>query len=62
MVHIYNGILLIPKKEWNNATCSNMNGTRDDHYKWSKSERGRQIPYDIFICGISNITQTDSQT
>ena len=24
-----------------------MNGTRDSHTKWSKSERERQIPYDI---------------
>ena len=23
-----------------------MNGPRDDHIKWSKSERERQIPYD----------------
>ena len=24
-----------------------MDATRDDHTKWSKSERERQIPYDI---------------
>ena len=24
-----------------------MNGTRDSHTKWNKSERERQIPYDI---------------
>ena len=24
-----------------------MDGTRDSHTKWSKSERERQIPYDI---------------
>ena len=24
-----------------------MDGTRDSHTEWSKSERGRQIPYDI---------------
>ena len=35
------------KKEWNNAICSNMDATRDYHTKWSKSERERQIPYDI---------------
>ena len=23
------------KKEWNNAICSNINGPRDDHTKWS---------------------------
>ena len=47
VVHIYNGILLNHKKEWNNAICSNMNGPRDYHTKWSKSERARQISYDI---------------
>ena len=35
-----------PYKEWNNAICSNMDGPRDYHTKWSKSERERQIPYD----------------
>ena len=33
VVHIYNGILLSYKKEWNKATCSNMNGPRDFHIK-----------------------------
>ena len=27
--------------------CSNMDGTRESHTKWSKSERERQISYDI---------------
>ena len=31
----------------NNVICSNMDETRDSHTKWSKSERERQIPYDI---------------
>ena len=35
------------KKEWNNAICSNMDGPRDYHTKWSKSDRERQISYDI---------------
>ena len=47
MVHIYNGILLSHKKEQNNVICSNMDATRDYLTKWSKSERERQIPYDI---------------
>ena len=42
-----NGIVLSHKKEWNNAICSNIDATRDYHTKWSKSERERQIPYDI---------------
>ena len=32
------------KKELNNAICSNIDTTRDDHTKWSKSERERKIP------------------
>ena len=47
MVHIHDGILLGHKKEQNNVICSNMDGTRDSHPEWSKSERERQIPYDI---------------
>ena len=46
-IYIYNGIQLGHKKEQNHAICSNMDGTRDSHTKWSKSERERQIPYDI---------------
>ena len=46
LVYIYNGILL-SHKEWNNAMCSNMDRPRDYHTKWSKSDRERQIPYDI---------------
>ena len=47
VAHIYNGILLSHKKERNNAISSNMDGLRDYHTKWSKSERERRIPYDI---------------
>ena len=43
----YNGILFSHKKEWNNAICSNMDGPRDYHTKWSKSDRERQTSYDI---------------
>ena len=46
VVHIHNGILLIQKK-WNNAICNNMDRPRYYHIKWSKSDRERQIPYDI---------------
>ena len=34
-------------KEQNNAICSNMDGTRGYHTKWSKWKRERQIPYDV---------------
>ena len=38
VVHIYDGILLGYKKEWNNGICSNMDGPRHCHIEWSKSE------------------------
>ena len=47
VVNIYNGILLSHKKEQNNAICSNMDGPRDYHTEWSKSDKERQISYDI---------------
>ena len=43
---LYNRILFSHKKEWNNAICSNMDGSRN-YTKWRKSETGRQISYDI---------------
>ena len=46
MVHIYNGILLSHEKEQNNVNWSIMDGPRDYHNKWSKSDRKRQISYD----------------
>ena len=49
--HIYNGILHSHQKGWNNGICSNMYGPRDDHTKWSQTEKDKyhMIP---FICGI----------
>ena len=38
MARIYNGILAI-KIQWNNVICSNMDGPRDYHTKWSKLNR-----------------------
>ena len=69
-MYVYGGILLSHKKEWNNAICSNMDGSRDYHTKWNKSVREAQISYDIFY--VRNLinsaneliykTETDSQT
>ena len=39
VVHIYNGILLSHKKEWNNVIGSNMDGPREIHTEWRKSEK-----------------------
>ena len=47
VVCTYNGIFLSHKKEQNNAICSNMDGPRDYHIEWSKSDRERQVSYDI---------------
>ena len=70
VVHIYNGILLSHKKEWNNSIHSNNDGLRDDNTKWIKSEREIQIPCDItFVWNLKYgtnefiyKTETDSQT
>ena len=35
------------KKEWSNATCSDMGGPRDGHTEGSKSNRERETSYDI---------------
>ena len=45
-LHVYSGLLLSHKKEWNNATCSNMDGPRD-YTKLNKSEG--QIPCNITL-------------
>ena len=45
VVHIYNGILLSHKKEWNWVICWDGDGCRDCHTEWSKSEREKQISY-----------------
>ena len=52
VVYIYNGVLLShKKKEWNNDICSNMDGPRDYHIKWSKSEKDKYHMISL-TCGI----------
>ena len=51
VVYIHNGILLSHKKEWNIAICSNMDGPREYHTKWSKSEEDKYYMISL-ICGI----------
>ena len=51
MVYLHSGILLRHKKEGNNAICSNMDGPRDYHTKWSKSEKDKYYMISV-ICGI----------
>ena len=50
VVHIYNGILLSHKKEWNNAIHSNVDGPRNYYTKWSESVKDKYII--SLICGI----------
>ena len=38
VLHIYNGILPLRRKKWNNVICINMDGHRDNHTKWSQSD------------------------
>ena len=45
VAHIYNGILLSHKKEWNRVICNEVDGPRVCHTEWSKSEREKQILY-----------------
>ena len=47
VVYIYNGILLIHDKDWNFAICNNMDRLGGYYVKWNKSNRVRQILYDI---------------
>ena len=42
---IYNGILLSHKKEWNDAICSNIDGSRDYQTKWSQ----RQTSHHLYV-------------
>ena len=41
VLYIYNEILLSHKKEQNKAICSNMDGPKDYHTKWSKSDKDK---------------------
>ena len=50
------------KKEWNNVICSNMDGPRDYHTKWNKSDRERQISYDIIYVESKKMIQMNLLT
>ena len=47
--HVYNGILLSHKKEWNNAICSNVDGPRDYHTKWSLLDNEKKTWYYLYL-------------
>ena len=53
VAQIYNEILLnhIMNRNW--VICSEVDGPRDCHTEWSKSEREEQIPYaNTYICNL----------
>ena len=61
VVHIYNGIVLSHKKEWNPDICDNMDGPRVYYAKWNKSDGEKQIPYDFtYMWNLKN--KTNEQT
>ena len=70
MYYIYTMEYNTALKIKNNVISSNMDGTRDSHTKWSKSESKRQIPHDITYMWNLKYgknepiykTETDSQT
>ena len=47
VVHIYNGLLLSHRKEWDLAICNNIDGPRGYYTMWNKSDSERQILYDF---------------
>ena len=49
--HIYNGILLSHKKERNWVICRDVDGPRDCHTEWNKSE-GEKYRILTQKCGI----------
>ena len=55
VTHVYNGILPSHKKESNNAICSNMDGPRNYHTKWSKPEKNI-IWYRLYVESKKNDT------
>ena len=56
MWYTHNGILLSHIKGWNNTICSNMQGPKDYHTKWSHTEKDR-YHMTSFICRILKIVQ-----
>ena len=46
-INIYNGILFSHEKEIHSAICDNMDGPWAYYARWDKSDRERQISYDI---------------
>ena len=40
------------KKQWNNAICSNIDGSRDCRTEWRESDREKEALYHLHVvCG-----------
>ena len=51
VVYIHSGILISHRKEWNSAIYSTMDGPREYHTKWNKSEKDKYHVISL-ICGL----------
>ena len=49
LFYICDSISVNHKKVRNNTICSDMEGPRDYHTEWSKSDREKQMSYDISL-------------
>ena len=59
VVPIYNGILLSHRKEWNWVIGRDVDGPRNCHTEWSKSEREKQILYiNEYMWNLKNLVKT----
>ena len=58
VVYTHSGVLFSHKKEGNNAIWSNMDGPRECHTEWSKSDRKGEISCDI-LC-MWNLKRNDT--
>ena len=47
MWYTHTMVLLNHWKEWNNVICSNIDGSRECHTEWSKSDRKGKLSYEI---------------
>ena len=57
VIYIHSGILLSYKKEWNFPIGNNMDGLGGYQAEWNKSDRERQILYDItYMWNLKNNT------
>ena len=60
VVHIYTGIN--HKKEWNLTIGDSMDGCRSYQAKWNKSDRERQMPYDLtYLCNLKRKTKEQTK-